>query len=269
MKRFLFIMKRIFQLLFILAVIVSFCVAVTAAVNKQKQIVCSAVHVEVFYKPFMQLIDEQEVEDQIVHLSGRSIVGKRLSRIDFNTLEHSLEKNPYIKNAEVYYDQNNTVHAEITQRAPLLRVINNDGVSYYLSEEQIKMPLHPTFTTNVPLAVGYVQTYEDKVGDSIVEQQLFELAQYITKDSTLKSLIDHIFVNEDGSFELVPKMNYHTIYFGKVDDKTREKFENLKTFYRDVLTKQGWNKYLRINISIANQISAERNPAITDEKKTN
>lgn len=244
------------QLLFVLAVVACFCVAVTAAVNKQNFVVCSAVHTEVQHSPFMQLIDEQEVEDEITHLSGRSIIGKRLSAIDFSTLEKSLEKNPYIKNAEIYYDQKHAVHAKIVQRTPLLRVINNDGVSFYLSEEQVKMPLHNTFTTKVPLAIGFVQTYDDVEGDSIVGKQLFELTQYITKDSALCSLIDHIYVNEDGSFDLVPKMCCHTVHFGKVDEKMKARFENLKTFYRDVMAQKGWGKYSRLNISIANQVSA-------------
>lgn len=250
------VLKRIFQILFILAVVVSFCVAIVAAVHKQKQIVCSAVQVKVSHEPFMQLLDEREVEGEIIRLSGRELVEKQLSRIDFRTLEHSLEKNPYVKNAELYYDQQHSVRVDITQRQPLMRVINNDGVSYYLSEERVKMPLHHTFTTNVPLAVGFVQTYNDAANDSIVEQQLFELAQYITKDSLLKSLVDHIFVNEDRGYELIPKVHHHTIYFGKWDETTDMKFNNLKAFYRDVLMKQGWDKYSRINISIPNQVSA-------------
>ena len=254
MKRFLFILKRIVQLLLIIAVIVGFVFTVGAAVNKNKTFVCSAIQVNVEYPPFMQLVNEKDIEDKITYLSGRSIVGKPLSAIDFNTLEKELERIPYVKNAEIYTTQNHNVYVDIVQRKPILRVINNDGVSYYLSEEQTKMPLPNTFTTNVPLAIGYVETHEDLEGDSIVLKQLFDLVNYVQKDTMLSALIDQIYVTETGSFELIPKFNYHTILFGKVDDKMDERFQNLKTFYKNVLIHKGWTDYKTINIQLPNQI---------------
>ena len=65
MKRFLFILKRVVQLLLIIAVIVGFVFTVGAAVNKNKTFVCSAIQVNVEYPPFMQLVNEKDIEDKI------------------------------------------------------------------------------------------------------------------------------------------------------------------------------------------------------------
>jgi len=262
MKRFLFIVKRIMQLLFILAVVSGFILSLTAAVQKGDKYVCSAVQVNIDYPPFMQLIDEQEVIDKVNYLSGRDIVGKPLSNIDFGTLEKEIERIPYVKNAELYVTQNHTMHVDITQRKPILRVINNDGVSYYLSEEQVKMPLPNTFTTNVPLVIGYVETHTDIDGDSIVLRQLFDLVNYLHTDTMMNALVDQIYVRENGDFELIPKFNYHTICFGKVDEKMAVRFNNLKHFYKDILLYKGWEGYKTIDIRLANQIVAVKKDTI-------
>jgi hypothetical protein len=45
-----------------------------------------------------------------------------------------------------------------------------------------------------------------------------------------------------GELELYTKLGYHTIAFGRADDTMKEKFEKLKVFYREGLTKAGWEQ---------------------------
>ena len=60
-------------------------------------------------------------------------------------------------------------------------------------------------------------------------------------------------MNEDEEMELVPRVGNHTILFG--DEKEMdEKFSKLFLFYKEGLSKQGWNKYNVINLKYKDQV---------------
>jgi cell division protein FtsQ len=255
-KRFLNIVKKVLQILFVVGVVVAFIITIVAAVNKQKTYVCSSIHIDVDYPEDLQLIEEDEILYELQHLTRGKLIGKPLALIDFRTLENVIEKNPYVANAEVFYDQSHVLHVTIQQRRPFLRVINNDDVSYYLSEDRYKMPLHDKFTTDVPLAFGYIDAQRISSKDSVVKAQLFDLVLCLEKDSFLSSMIDHVYVHESGDFELFPRIGGSPVWFGKVDEHINRRFENLKEFYKAVMMRKGWNAYKQINIESALQVVA-------------
>ncbi|MCW3128437.1 MAG: hypothetical protein JWO03_4095, partial [Bacteroidetes bacterium] len=146
-------------------------------------------------------------------------------------------------------------------KQPLIRIINNDGVGYYLSDKADKIPLCGKFTAHVPVAIGVVETREDLYGDSIILSEIYGMAKYMQQDSLMGAMIDHIYVLESGDLELYTKFGYHTIKFGRAGDGMVEKFEKLKTFYREGLTKVGWDKYSVINLKYKDQIVCERKTA--------
>ncbi len=256
MKRFLHILKRVLQILFVVAVVVSFAVTLVATVNKEKSYVCSSVQIDIDFEDDKQLIEDKEVMEELLHLSGGKIVGKPLQSIDYRTLEKVLERNPYIANAELFYDQKQSLHVDIKQRTPFLRVINTNDVSYYLSEDRYKMPLHGKFTTDVFLAYGYLDNGRVAADDSIVKSQLFDLVLCLASDTLLSAFIDHVYVHESGDFELIPKTGSHTVWFGKSNEFMKVRIKNLTEFYKKVMVKRGWNKYRQLNIESANQVVA-------------
>ena len=99
-----------------------------------------------------------------------------------------------------------------------------------------------------------METHEDTYGDSIVLLQLFQWAQYLQRDTLIGSLIDHCYVQESGELELFTKFGYHSIEFGRADAEMGEKFEKLKTFYREGMTRVGWEKYSSINLKYKGQV---------------
>jgi cell division protein FtsQ len=261
-KRFLHILKKVLQILFVVAIVVAFATTLVAAVNKQKTYVCSSVQIHIDYSDGMQLIEKQEVLQELMYLTRDSLIGKPLELIDFRTLEKVIERNPYVANAEVFYDQKHSLHVTVQQRIPFLRVINTDDVSYYLSEDRYKMPLHDKFTTDVSLAYGFIDMQRISSRDSIVKNQLFDLALCLEKDSFLHSMIDHVYVHESGDFELFPRIGSCSVWFGKVDGGINQRLTNLKEFYKGVMMKKGWDAYRQINIESASQVVAVKKTEI-------
>src|SRR4030095_2542828 len=106
---------------------------------------------------------------------------KPLHEIDYGKIERIIETNPYVENAEIFADAPGNIHVNIKQRTSILRVINNEGVSYYIDEHACKMPLSSKFTPRVIVATGNIlagQKNNDKT-DSVTQAKLFTLATFI------------------------------------------------------------------------------------------
>jgi cell division protein FtsQ len=267
MKKFWNIFKKVMLLISVATVLVLFVFTLTSAVQHQKTLVCSSIHVDIDYKSGMSFLTSDEVISKINFLADGDAIGKPLPSLDLRGIERGLLKDPFIAKAKIYIDHGRVLHAEITQKQPILRVMNNDGVGYYLSDKNEKMPLCSTFTAHVPLAIGDVEMHGDGSRDSIVLSQLFTLARYMQQDTLIGALIDHVYVLPDGQLEMYPKFGYHTIEFGRADEAMQEKFDKLKVFYTQGLAKVGWDKYKVINLKYQGQVVCQKAEPETKEKK--
>lgn len=259
MQKFWRILRKIFTIAGILAGIALFVVVLTSAVQKQQQLTCKNVQVKIDYESGLALINEEEVLQRLNVLSSGKLVGRVLSEIDFHTLETELEKNPYVYNSEVFTNQKQEIVVQIVQKRPILRVINNNGVSYYIGENSERIPLHRTFTPHVAVALGNVECYKDTKRDSAMQAALYNLIQFVRKDDFLNALVDQVYVTQENEIEIIPVSGMHTICFGKADDRIEEKFNRLKIFYKEGLSKVGWNKYKSIDLKYNNQVVCEKN----------
>lgn len=262
MKKFWRILKKIITIAFTLSCAALFVVVLTSAVEKQNQLVCKNLKVKIDYDSGLAFVNEEEITERINFLSGENIVGRTLSQIDFHTLEKEIEKNPYVCDAEIFVDGQQTITVDIVQKRPLLRVINNDAVSYYISEKNDLMPLNDNFTVHVPVAIGFVAMHKNFTRDSLVQNALYNMTTFIGNDIFLHALIDQLYVNENSEFDLIPKTGNHTIHFGNATENMEDKFKRLKIFYREGLTKVGWYKYSSINLKFEGQVVCEKRDSI-------
>ena len=212
-------------------------------------------------------IDEEDVKEYL-DTQKDAILNEEKSQVDVNRIEKTLNAHPAIEQADIAVDVNGDVGIEVKQRKPLLRVFNMDGESYYIDTQQKLMPLSDKYTARVLVATGmiyepYASRYNFTIADIAqnkvfsevsVLDDLYALADYISKDSVLASLIQQINVTKDKEFELYPSVGDQKIFFGDATD-IEEKFNNLKVFYTEGLNRtDSWNKYSIINIKYKNQV---------------
>lgn len=212
-------------------------------------------------------IDEEDVK---TFLKDRqeNILNSEVENIDVTKIEKALNSHPAIENAEVSIDVNGDVNVDVFQRKPLVRVLNLDGESYYIDTQSKLMPLNENHTARVLVASGFIlEPYAQRVKVSVNEiannetyskvsvlDDIYKLAEYITKDSVLNSLVQQINVTNEKEFELYLAIGNHKIVFGEAVN-IEEKFDKLKKFYTEGLNKtDGWNKYSIINIKYKNQV---------------
>jgi len=251
-------MKKLLLVATVLSAAVLFVIVLTSAIKKQNQLVCRNIQVKIDYDSGLAFLNEAEIKDKIDYMCGGSITGKPLTGIDFRNIERTVRKNPFVADAEIFVNQQQEVVVDIVQKRPILRIINNDGVSYYISEKNERMPLSDNFTSHVAIALGNVAMHKDTKRDSAVQAALYKLILFVRKDDFLNALVDQVYVQEDGEMEVIPKIGGQTIRFGGVDENMAEKFDRLKIFYNEGLRKVGWDKYKTIDLRYKDQVVCDK-----------
>ncbi len=208
----------------------------------------------------------------MLYKSRINILGERVANIRLKDIEENLKQYQIIKMAEVYITENGTLHVDIRQRNPFVRIFNNYGQSYYLDDEGNILPVVQSFSPHVLVVNGHITEPFNPLRtknifsvkhDSLDRQQrciydIFRIARFINNDDFWKSQIVQIYVNQTREFELIPRVGSHIIDFGRTD-QMEEKFYKLKLLYIQGFNQLGWNLYSRINLKYENQIVCIKN----------
>lgn len=246
----------------ILTGVVLFVVVLSSTVEKKKSLMVRSLVVQVDYESGISFVDDKDISAQINSLNSGGLVGKKIETVNWRSLERTLSRNPYIDDAQVFVDQEQVAHVALVQKRPIMRVINSNGVSYYISENNERMPLSNNFTPKVPIVLGQVEVLNNPKRDSIVQLSVFQFFSVVNQDSFLRALVDQVVVLENGECNVIPRTGHHTIRFGLPNQNTKGKFERLKVFYKEGLSKTGWDAYETINLKFDNQVVCEKRDTI-------
>ena len=201
------------------------------------------------------LITKEDVHLAIDRSFGIPLETMPLAVVDVKRLEKVLNEEPFVKNANVYIGSDNVLNIMIEQHEPVLRIIDHNGLNYYLDENGKKMPPSKNFTTRVLVATGNIPPYQEDylTKKNGVLYQLFEFAQILNADDFLHPLIEQIYVNNKGEFVLAPKLGKQKILFGRYAE-VDERLKRLKVFYKEVIPYKGWTKYKTIDLRYDKQV---------------
>jgi cell division protein FtsQ len=84
-----------------------------------------------------------------------------------------------------------------------------------------------------------------------------QLANFIQADTFWNAQVAQIDITPDRTFEMVPTIGNHIVGLGNGED-IEQKFKRLFTFYNQVWTKVGLEKYSRIDVQYKGQVVATR-----------
>lgn len=205
------------------------------------------------------LINEADIpvilEDRFAHAITAFPVGK----LDVERLERVLEEDPFVHSAEAFVDAQNRVNIELVQREPLLRVLDNNGLNYYLDKDGQQLPPSKHYTARVRVATGFVPPYEEdfRSKDNHLLNQVYELNELLRADPFLDALIEQVYLNKRGEMILSPKIGKQTILLGRFHN-TKDKLQRLKTFYQEGLPYKGWRAYRSFDLRYTGQVVCKR-----------
>ena len=233
------------------------CVALLVSAVYSKEVkICKGVDINISGVSSNFFIDKTDVYNIIKNFGGDSTKKKSLASIDLGRIEKALEKDVWVKNAELYFDNNNFLKVSVEEREPVARLFTVTGNTFYIDSSCMILPLSDKFSARLPVFTGF--TSDAKMlakEDSILLCNVKNLSLKILSDTFLMAMIDQVDININRSFELIPKLGKQRIIFGDASD-IENKFYKLKLFYKDVITQSGWNRYSKINLQYKNQVVA-------------
>ena len=203
-----------------------------------------------------KFIKKEEIQKQLNDTFPATLNGVVIGSIDLKRIENILRKNEFIEQAEVYIDATNHVNIKLSQRTPIVRIVDMEGSNYYIDEKGRYMATSRHFTARVPVATGFITNRSYNIPIEDIRNPLnplYILVKYIQSDDFLSAQIEQIYIEKNGDFVLVPKVGTAKIILGNAADLP-EKFKRLKIFYKEAIPYTGFAKYKSINVKFKDQV---------------
>ena len=224
-----------------------------AAISSKKKGVCSDYVITLKGPTNNFFISEQEVEQLLVKAGAGKIRGEAIESFRLHEMEEMLEKNTWISDAEIYFDNKQVLHVTVTEKEPVARIFSTSGQSFYIDQTGKKMPLSDKLSAKVPVFTGFPDKKRLSVKDSALLQEIRETAQFILADPFWLAQVAQVDINPEGNMEMIPVVGN----LGR-GEQIPAKFNRLMVFYRQVLSKTGFDKYKLIDVQYKGQVVASR-----------
>jgi len=205
------------------------------------------------------LVTEEDIRRELSLLPDTSLLGLRPEA--YRMVESQLERNLMAGRVDIYKGLSGRLTVEVTPKTPIARVIDQKGRHFYLNETCDVFPTRgkparvlvisgniPRYSFGNPYSMA-VSLVKFNIGLSGIKRIL----HYINNDPLFSKLIDQIYINKRGEFELIPKIGRFYIEFGTIENM-EEKFENLKAFFNYGPGGKNIGKYQKINLKFKNQV---------------
>jgi cell division protein FtsQ len=236
-------------------------VLLVAAIRKEDTQPCTGINVVIKGVSNNFFVDKKDILKSIDEYIDGSPVGQPVHLLNLKALENDLQKNIWVKQAQLFFDNNAKLQVIVVEREPVARVFTNSGTTFYIDSATAMLPLSEKYSARLPVFTNFPS---DKAvllkQDSLLLKDIYTISMAIQKDTFWMAMIDQIDITPQRNFELVPKVGNSIIVFGDALNAT-EKLHKLLLFYKEVIVKTGWDKYSVINVQYANQVVAKRKGA--------
>lgn len=228
--------------------------------KKHKQTLCNIPTISI-ERPSEYSFLSENIILELLENKGYTFTNQAIDEINAGEIERIVYLLTEVENVDVFKSLNGDVHIKITERLPILRIINQKGNSFYIDDKGKIMPLSDHFTANTHVATGNITenpiAYMENVTmgnyEKTILNDLFIVTKAIVKDTFLNSQIVQIYVDERKEIILIPRIGEQKIVIGKSND-IEDKFFRLKTFYQKGINPNELNLYETLNLKYNKQI---------------
>ena len=270
---------KILVMLFIIIILIAIVVGSNIFVQNQK---IKQLDVLVSYGKTDTIITKELISEELESRFGK-FVNKERKTVEGKDIEEFLMNKPYVEKAEVYQTLKGVLKIEIKQREPVVRIYTQREKQYYIDKEGKIIEINKDESTDVVVASGYIDmnlsilkkgsidtvNIKDKKGMEKNLSNLFLIAKRLQNDSILNYQIDQIYLNKNGSFELIPKIGNYVIKIDEGNDLETQLIK-LSYLYKDSFTIIGWDNYSVVDLRYRNQVvcTKKSQSGIQDEGST-
>lgn len=263
MKKFFRKYRRIFYLF---ATIIFIIIALSAR-SMYRNTIIEKLNIQILDSTKLKLVTKNTLIEYIKTNYDKQIIGEKYKNINISEISEILAKNPFIKEFNIYRNDN-IINIQVTQKKPVVRIIDKANSQYYIDEQGDLLPLNTNFSAytiiangNIPHLISKDSISGKNVLDSIFKNsnlpQIFQLVKKIKSNDFADKLVDQIYINNNNEFILIPRIGKFKINIGTIKDLNL-KLINLEAFYKEILPTTGWNKFSEINLTHINQIICKK-----------
>ncbi len=225
---------------------------------ESKSKVCNNILITIDNLVENHFVDEEDIL-QLITLNGSEIIeGTHIGELNLREIENRLIDEPFLNSAEIFVDHSGNMMVSVALRKPMARVVRYNGPDAYIGEDGHILPVYRKYSKRTIIITGSnSKDLSEQVNIASGEYaNLYKLIQYIVNDTFLKAQIAQIKLEKNGEVILYPQITKQYIEFGKIED-IETKFRKLRLFYDEILPRNGWNSYSRVNLKYKNQIICE------------
>jgi cell division protein FtsQ len=227
-----------------------------SAVKTKEAKPCSKVLVQYKNGISSGFVPEKEVYASISKIMHAEPVGTVLAGFNLNDIEIELEKHPWVYDAQLYFDNNQTLHVILDEAIPVARVMDVGGNSFYVDQLGNELPLSVQYRADLPVFTGVPLKRSSGIGFKDI-QKICMLSGVISKDSFWMAQAAQIDVLPTGKMEMIPALGNHVVELGDASHP-EEMLNKLKYFYMAMAAAGRLDDYSRIQAGYKGQIVAQR-----------
>lgn len=229
-------------------------VLLMAAINHKESKTCKAVEVSINGVQRHFFVDEKDVINLLNGNGSEKMEGRPLSQFDLRRMETLLKRNLWINKAELFFDNKQVLQVRIEEREPVARVFAANGNSFYVDSAGERLPLSEKLSARVPVFTNFPSDRTRlSAADSLLLDQIRHIGFFIGQDSFWMAQVAQVDITPQRNFEIIPVIGRHVVEFGNGEDYEK-KFNRLFRFYRQVLSRKGFNAYERIKVQYDRQV---------------
>lgn len=179
--------------------------------------------------------------------------------LDLTKIEGVIEKNVFVKDAEVYIDARNNLRINVRQKNPVIRVFDQKGNTFYIDDNGNKVPKSMKAVLRLPVLTGAIPEYRIALSRDKASPyyHALKIVEAIGQNPFMAALTEQLVVADNKDIAIIPKLGKHKIVLGNSND-TKEKFKKLELFYKQGMQPAGWEIYSEINLKYKDQVVAKK-----------
>lgn len=251
-------LKRIGSVLLWTAVLTGFVVLLVAAVQDKEEGKCKGIVVKLVGDENNFFIEEKDIKVLVAGDKNLNPVGKPIKEINIAALEKIVARDPWVKTANIFVDNQRRLNIKVAQREPVARIFTLTGNTYYLDRDGDRIPVSARYTARVPVFTDYPSdAAKVQKADSALTAGILEIGSFVESNPFWNAQVEQVVITPQREFEIIPTLGDHVILFGDGTD-VEKKFNKLLAFYKEGLSKVGWNNYAKINVAFENEVVCTR-----------
>ena len=232
-------------------------VLLVAAIGRKNRETCKDYIIRIKGKQENLFIDQKDVMQLVAAATKGKLKEERIASIDLQGIEEFLENDPWIEDAQLYFDNRDVLHISVREREPIARIFSTAGNSFYIDKNAIRIPLSNKLSARVPVFTNFPEKKALTSKDSSLLTDVKNTAEFILNDPFWMVQTSQIDIVQQHNFELIPTIGNHLVRLGN-GENIEKKFHRLFVFYTQVLTKTGFDKYSLLDVEYAGQVIGTR-----------